>query len=71
MAEIRPVETALMPYAFALQSLPKVAIAPLIVIWFGFGDGSKVAIAALLALLPDAGQQLHRHRARPSRSGST
>jgi len=52
MAEFRPVETAVMPYAFALQSLPKVAIAPLIVIWCGFGDGSKVAMAALLAFFP-------------------
>jgi NitT/TauT family transport system permease protein len=52
MAESRTIEKLLMPYAFALQSLPKVAIAPLIVIWFGFGDGSKVAIAALLAFFP-------------------
>lgn len=52
MAEFRAVETALMPYAFALQSLPKVAIAPLIVIWCGFGDGSKVTMAALLAFFP-------------------
>lgn len=52
MAEFRPVETVVMPYAFALQSLPKVAIAPLIVIWCGFGDGSKVAVAALLAFFP-------------------
>jgi NitT/TauT family transport system permease protein len=52
MAESRTVEKTVMPYAFALQSLPKVAIAPLIVIWFGFGDGSKVAISALLAFFP-------------------
>lgn len=52
MAESRIVERLLMPYAFALQSLPKVAIAPLVVIWFGFGDGSKIAIAALLAFFP-------------------
>jgi NitT/TauT family transport system permease protein len=52
MAEFRNVEKVLMPYAFALQSLPKVAIAPLIVIWFGFGDGSKIAISALLAFFP-------------------
>ncbi len=52
MAEFRSVEKLVMPYAFALQSLPKVAIAPLIVIWFGFGDGSKVAISALLAFFP-------------------
>ena len=52
MAESRIIERLLMPYAFALQSLPKVAIAPLVVIWFGFGDGSKIAIAALLAFFP-------------------
>ena len=52
MAESRTVEIVLMPYAFALQVLPKVAIAPLIVIWFGFGDGSKIAMAALLAFFP-------------------
>jgi len=52
MAEFRGVETVLMPYAFALQTLPKVAIAPLIVIWFGFGNGSKIAMAALLAFFP-------------------
>jgi NitT/TauT family transport system permease protein len=52
MAESRWVEKLVMPYAFALQSLPKVAIAPLVVIWFGFGDGSKIAIAALLSFFP-------------------
>lgn len=52
MAEFPVVEKTVMPYAFALQSLPKVAIAPLVVIWFGFGDGSKIAISALLAFFP-------------------
>jgi len=52
MAESRLIEKLVMPYAFALQSLPKVAIAPLVVIWFGFGDGSKIAISALLAFFP-------------------
>ncbi|MFC4277336.1 ABC transporter permease [Achromobacter aloeverae] len=52
MAESRTIERLVMPYAFALQSLPKVAIAPLIVIWLGFGDGSKIAIAALLSFFP-------------------
>ncbi|MBI3507940.1 MAG: ABC transporter permease [Proteobacteria bacterium] len=52
MAEFEAVERLVMPYAFALQSLPKVAVAPLIVIWFGFGDGSKTAISALLSFFP-------------------
>jgi len=52
MAEFRPIEMSVMPYTFALQSLPKVAIAPLIIIWCGFGDGSKVAMAALMTFFP-------------------
>jgi NitT/TauT family transport system permease protein len=40
------------PYFAALQSMPKVAIAPLIVIWFGFGLSSKIVLAALLAFFP-------------------
>jgi NitT/TauT family transport system permease protein len=32
--------------------MPKVAIAPLVVIWFGFGLSSKVVLAALLAFFP-------------------
>ena len=52
MAEVPAIERLVMPYAFALQSLPKVAIAPLVVIWFGFGDGSKIAISALLSFFP-------------------
>ena len=52
MAESRTIEKLVMPYAFALQCLPKVAIAPLIVIWFGFGNGSKIAISVLLSFFP-------------------
>ena len=40
------------PYFAGLQAMPKVAIAPLIVIWFGFGLPSKVVLAALLAFFP-------------------
>ena len=36
------------PYAIVLQSLPKVALAPLIVLWFGLGITSKVIAAALI-----------------------
>ena len=36
----------------ALQTLPKIAIAPLIIVWFGFGISSKVIIAATVAFFP-------------------
>jgi NitT/TauT family transport system permease protein len=52
MAEFRVVERMLFPYVAAIQSLPKVAIAPLYIIWFGYQIQSKIAMAATLALFP-------------------
>lgn len=40
------------PYIVAFQSIPKVAIAPLMVVWFGFGMESKLLIVALTAMFP-------------------
>ena len=40
------------PYIVASQSIPAVAIAPLLVIWFGSGKLSKVLICALVVFFP-------------------
>jgi NitT/TauT family transport system permease protein len=40
------------PYIVGLQTVPKVAIAPLMIVWFGFGLESKVLIVALTAMFP-------------------
>ncbi|MFN3335706.1 MAG: ABC transporter permease, partial [Caldilinea sp.] len=40
------------PYIVASQSIPIVAIAPLIVIWMGSGLTSKVAVTALITFFP-------------------
>jgi NitT/TauT family transport system permease protein len=40
------------PFLVAAQVLPKVALAPLFLIWFGFGLTPKVVIAALVAFFP-------------------
>jgi len=45
-------EKALYPPVLALQTVPKVAIAPLLIIWFGFGIQSKVLTAALIGFFP-------------------
>lgn len=45
-------ERVLYPYIVAFQTIPKVAIAPLIVIWFGYGVASKVVITATIAFFP-------------------
>ena len=41
-----------MPLLAAFNSIPKIAIAPLFVIWFGLGYESKILLAFLLALFP-------------------
>jgi NitT/TauT family transport system permease protein len=48
----RTVEFFLYPYVVMFQSTPKVALAPLIVIWFGLGMTSKVVSAVLVAFFP-------------------
>jgi len=40
------------PYIVASQSIPIVAIAPLVVIWMGSGLASKVAVTALITFFP-------------------
>ena len=52
VATNRYVEYFLYPYIVMFQSLPKIALAPLIVIWFGIGLSSKVINAALVAFFP-------------------
>ncbi len=46
------IERLLSPYVVASQSVPIVAIAPLLVIWFGSGITSKVLICALIVFFP-------------------
>ena len=52
ITEIRLFEKTVYPYVAALQSMPKVALAPLIVLWFGFGIESKIVMSALLCFFP-------------------
>jgi NitT/TauT family transport system permease protein len=52
IAASRPAEYFLYPYIVMFQSMPKVALAPLIIVWFGLGLGSKVVSAALIAFFP-------------------
>ncbi len=45
-------ERILAPYIVASQAVPIVAVAPLLVIWFGFGWTSKVLVCALTVFFP-------------------
>jgi NitT/TauT family transport system permease protein len=46
------IDRVLSPYIVALQTIPKVAIAPILIIWFGFGIESKIVIVALIDFFP-------------------
>lgn len=52
LAKFRPVERLLSPYIVASQSVPIVALAPLLIVWFGFGMLSKVLVCALTIFFP-------------------
>ncbi len=52
LARSIPLERLLSPYIVASQSIPIVAIAPLLVIWFGPGLSSKILICALIVFFP-------------------
>ncbi len=52
LAKSRVAESLLAPYLVASQAVPIVAIAPLLIIWFGPGMFSKVLICALVVFFP-------------------
>lgn len=43
---------AVMPLLVALHAIPKVALAPLLIVWLGFGPQPKVAMVALISFFP-------------------
>ena len=45
-------ERAVNPFIVATQVVPKVALVPLFILWFGFGPESKIVVAAVLAFFP-------------------
>jgi len=52
LGKVRWMERGLRPLIVASQVVPKVALVPLFVIWFGFGMTSKVIMSAMLAFFP-------------------
>jgi len=52
LGRLRWLERASRPALVAFQVVPKIALVPIFVLWFGFGPTSKIVLAALLAFLP-------------------
>jgi NitT/TauT family transport system permease protein len=51
-SQSRAIRRSLYPYAIFLQTVPIVAIAPVLVMWFGYGFGGVVAVSFILSLFP-------------------
>ena len=52
LGESAVLRRVLMPYVVASQVVPKLALAPLFILWFGFGITSIVVITALICFFP-------------------
>ncbi len=52
LSQSRLLERCVYPYAVLLQTVPVVAVAPLIVLWFGYNELSVVVISFIMALFP-------------------
>ncbi len=48
----RLLERTIYPMLVAMQSVPKVAVAPILVIWLGFGFSPKIVLIVLIAVFP-------------------
>jgi len=52
MSYSRTFESLISPFIVITQAIPKVALAPLLLVWFGFGMFPKVLMAAVIAFFP-------------------
>jgi len=52
IVHFKTISNIIYPYILAAQIVPKVAIAPLLFIWFGFGETPKILLSFLLAYFP-------------------
>ncbi|MGF7159928.1 NitT/TauT family transport system permease protein [Rhodoligotrophos appendicifer] len=48
----RNLERVVLPVLLVIQTFPKIALAPLIIIWFGLGFGPKLMMSFLVAVFP-------------------
>jgi NitT/TauT family transport system permease protein len=52
LASLPRLERIIFPYVVAFQSTPMIAIAPLIIIWVGFGIQSKIVVVTVVCFFP-------------------
>jgi len=49
---VKPIEDLIYPIAVVTQSTPTIAIAPLIILWFGFGSLPKIGVVVWATFFP-------------------
>jgi NitT/TauT family transport system permease protein len=52
VSEVRFIRRTVYPLLVAMQAMPRIALAPIIIVWFGFGSGSKIVLGAFSAFFP-------------------
>src|SRR5574337_1602711 len=52
VSEVPFLERTLYPVLVAVQAMPRIALAPIIIVWFGFGPSSKIVLGAFSAFFP-------------------
>ena len=52
ITSLRPVRRTVMPLLVAINSVPKLAVAPLLVIWMGFGSAPKIVMVTMICFFP-------------------
>lgn len=52
MGRKRAAERLLSPFIVALQAVPTIIVAPLLIVWFGYGLASKIIITTLISIFP-------------------
>jgi NitT/TauT family transport system permease protein len=52
LAVFKPFKRLFYPFVVAFQTIPKIVFAPLFIVWFGFGQSSKVVMAIAIGFFP-------------------
>jgi NitT/TauT family transport system permease protein len=52
LAVFKPFKRLFYPFIVAFQAIPKIVFAPLFIVWFGFGQNSKIVMAIAIAFFP-------------------
>lgn len=59
MSTFDPVRRIFFPYVIAFQTIPIIAVAPIVILWLGFGQPGKIAVVVVVVFFPVLINALH------------